>query len=606
MKALIFNSGLGKRLKELTKDNHKSLVKLLNGETIFERQIRILSECGIKDFIVTVGHAKELVIKISQRFPHLNFIFMDNEKYASTNYIYSMYLASSYLDKEMLILHGDLVFNRKLVMDILENTTPSLCLINEEKPLPKKDFKARVQGDYLKEVSVDILGDDCHAFQPFYKLAKEDVLAWKNEVNSFIKSGNDQVYAEDALNRILDKLKITAISYKDDYIDEIDDELDYQRVAEEVKYFDFREQQIYNVDAQNSNEKYLKEVFAKNNIKKILLVGSEKRSQELIRLLHQESYQYVHFSGFSSNPKYKEVKKGIDLFAKANCDFIISIGGGSAIDVAKAIKILASADKELDFLEGKYNYSPIKHLTIPTTAGSGSESTRFAVVYYQGEKVSINHDSLLPDYVILDYRYLKSLPDYFKKSTMLDALCQAIESFWARKATCETKDYSRDAIRLILENYKEFLDSDNEALKSIMMASNLAGKAINITTTTAPHAMSYKMTSMYGISHGHAVALSLPVVWRFMLENLNQSEQKDQLEAVFIEIADAFNCETIDDAIYCFEKLCKELDLLAPVVASKEDISILVDSINVERLSNHPLMFHLGDLHYIYSSFLIT
>ena len=241
MKALIFNSGLGNRMEELTKNNHKAMVKLSDGETIFERQIRILSECGIKDFIVTVGYLKEQLISVSKNFPHLSFEFVDNKDYASTNYIYSMFLASDFIDGDMLFLHGDLVFNKQLVIEILNNENNSLCLINEEKELPKKDFKGRIQNGYLKEVSINIFDDDCFAFQPFYKLSRDVAIAWKQEVEAFIKNGKDKVYAENALNQILNKLEIKAMSYKGNYMEEIDDIDDYRKVSEEIRYYDYRE-----------------------------------------------------------------------------------------------------------------------------------------------------------------------------------------------------------------------------------------------------------------------------------------------------------------------------------------------------------------------------
>ena len=111
MKALIFNSGLGSRMGNLTEEQPKCMVKLYNGETIFERQIRILSECGIKDFIVTTGPFKEQLYNVASKFPNLNFKFVANENYRSTNYIVSMYNANDLLDEDMLVLHGDLVFN---------------------------------------------------------------------------------------------------------------------------------------------------------------------------------------------------------------------------------------------------------------------------------------------------------------------------------------------------------------------------------------------------------------------------------------------------------------------------------------------------------------
>lgn len=242
MKALIFNSGIGNRMGRLTEGNPKCMVKLYNGETIFERQIRILSECGIKEFVITTGPFKEQLYSVAKKFDGLKFTFVDNPEYRITNYIVSMNYAYDYIDDDILLLHGDLVFNKNLVIKLLENKNKSVCLYNENKKLPEKDFKGRFKDNVLKEVSINIFDDDCYAFQPLYKLSKDDVTAWKEKVKEFVESGNVKVYAENALNEITDKISILGMSYKEDYIDEIDNEQDYNRVSADIRAFDLKEQ----------------------------------------------------------------------------------------------------------------------------------------------------------------------------------------------------------------------------------------------------------------------------------------------------------------------------------------------------------------------------
>lgn len=243
MKAIIFNSGLGSRMAGLTDKNPKCMVKLYNGETIFERQIRILSECGIQDFIITTGPFKEQLYKAAEKFKNLHFQFVANDDYKNTNYIVSMNNANQFLDDDVLLLHGDLVFNKNLVTKLLDNKNVSVCLYNEEKELPEKDFKGRFKDNKLIEVSVNIFDNDCYAFQPLYKLDKTNLQLWKDKVAEFVENGNIKVYAENALNEITENLNIQGMSYKDDYIDEIDNEIDYNRVSNEIKLFDSKELQ---------------------------------------------------------------------------------------------------------------------------------------------------------------------------------------------------------------------------------------------------------------------------------------------------------------------------------------------------------------------------
>lgn len=234
-KALIFNSGLGKRMGELTQNNPKCMVKLYNDETVFERQIRILSNCGITEFVITTGPFKEQLEEVSKKFPHLKFTFVNNPVYDKTNYIYSMFLAHNYILDDLLLLHGDLVFNENLIIKMLNSEEKSLCLINENEKLPEKDFKGRIKDNNLKEVSINIFDNDCYAFQPLYKLQKIDMISWLEKIVEFVKKGYTDVYAENALNEILENLNIRPMSYSNEYIQEVDTIDDLNRVSQEIK-----------------------------------------------------------------------------------------------------------------------------------------------------------------------------------------------------------------------------------------------------------------------------------------------------------------------------------------------------------------------------------
>ncbi len=245
MKAVIFNSGLGNRMEDFTKNNHKSMARLKDGETIFHRQIRILSAEGIKDFIITTGPFEEQLKGEAADFPHLNFTFVRNPIYDKTNYIYSMYLAREYMNDDLVFLHGDLVFNRKLVHDVLNCEDKNTATVNFKKALPEKDFKGRVKDGKVLEVSIKIFDQDCFAFQPFYKMDKLTAAAWIKRVEEFIEKGEDKCYAENALNEIFQDLNVRAFSYEDYYIDEIDNMNDHARVTAEILPFDEEDLKIF-------------------------------------------------------------------------------------------------------------------------------------------------------------------------------------------------------------------------------------------------------------------------------------------------------------------------------------------------------------------------
>ena len=245
MKAVIFNSGLGNRMEAFTQRNHKSMARLKDGETIFHRQIRLLSAEGISDFIVTTGPFEEQLKAEAADFPHLNFTFVRNPIYDKTNYIYSMYLAREHMNDDLVFLHGDLVFNRKLVHDVLACQDKNTGTVNFTKALPEKDFKGRVQDGKLLEVSIKIFDADCFAFQPFYKMDKATASAWIGKVCQFIHEGQDKCYAENALNEIFPALNIRAFSYEGYFIDEIDNMTDYDRVTTEILPFDEADSKIF-------------------------------------------------------------------------------------------------------------------------------------------------------------------------------------------------------------------------------------------------------------------------------------------------------------------------------------------------------------------------
>ena len=245
MKAVIFNSGLGNRMGEFTKNNHKSMTRLKNGETIFHRQIRLLSAEGITDFIITTGPFEDQLKAEAADFPHLNFTFVRNDIYDKTNYIYSMYLAREHMDDDLLFFHGDLVFNRKLIHDVLACSDKNTGTVNFKKTLPEKDFKGRVQDGKLLEVSIHIFDEDCFAFQPFYKMEKATAAAWIANVVKFIEKGENKCYAENALNEIFADLNVRAFSYEEYYIDEIDNLDDYARVSAEIIPFDEADEKFF-------------------------------------------------------------------------------------------------------------------------------------------------------------------------------------------------------------------------------------------------------------------------------------------------------------------------------------------------------------------------
>ncbi|MCM1327793.1 MAG: phosphonoacetaldehyde reductase, partial [Lachnoclostridium sp.] len=282
------------------------------------------------------------------------------------------------------------------------------------------------------------------------------------------------------------------------------------------------------------------------------------------------------------------------------------VGGGSAMDVAKCIKLFSNMKQEQNYLEQPVIPNGIEFLAVPTTAGTGSEATRFAVIYYNGEKQSVADDSCMPSAVLMDPAALETLPEYQKKATMMDALCHATESFWSIHANGESRRYSAEAIKLVFENYKGYLSNVKTGNAGMLKAANMAGKAINITQTTAGHAMCYKITSLFGVSHGHAAALCVSKLFPFMVRNTDKCVDprgRGHLEDTFAELAEAYGCSDALSASEKFNGLLDELHLETPT-ASEKDYEVLKNSVNPERLKNNPVGLDVRTMDVLYHEIL--
>ena len=230
MKALILNSGLGSRMGDLTKEHPKCMTEIAPGETIVSRQLRLLSELGIRQVVMTTGYREDVLEAYCRSLGlPVEFIFVKNPLYRETNYIYSIYCAREQLRDDLLLLHGDLVFSREAAEKVV--SFPGSCMtVSTTLPLPEKDFKARIRNGMVMQVGIDVFGQDAAAAQAFYRLRREDWQVWLEEIEAFCQAGNTRVYAENALNALEGRAHIHALDLKDLLCTEIDNEADLKAV----------------------------------------------------------------------------------------------------------------------------------------------------------------------------------------------------------------------------------------------------------------------------------------------------------------------------------------------------------------------------------------
>lgn len=354
-----------------------------------------------------------------------------------------------------------------------------------------------------------------------------------------------------------------------------------------------------------SNYATLDQYIKEKKIKKIFLVCGKSghklpAGKYFSALENEQGIEVYRFCDFQPNPLCESVKKGVQSFLDSKADCIAAIGGGSAIDVAKCIKAFALMDKEKSYLQQTIEENEIPFAAIPTTAGTGSEATHFAVIYHNGEKLSIAHKSLIPELVILDSDNLKTLPLYQRQTTMLDALCHAIESCWSVNAVPESDEYAKLAIMLVIQYKDDYIRNEEVGNRMMLRAAYYAGKAINIAKTTAAHAMSYKLTSMYHIAHGHAAAVCLSEVWEHLLEHCKETNVAENLK----KIVGAMGCSNSTQALQLFRNIIMENNLKMHEVIEEEKLERLVDYVNVERLNNHPVSLNKEEMKNMYKQIL--
>lgn len=239
MKSLILNSGTGSRMGVLTTEHPKCMTEITSKETILSRQLKQLCDVGINEVVITTGKFDSVLVNYcnSLNLP-IHITFVNNALYEETNYIYSIYCAREYLDDDVILMHGDLVFENE-VLDKVMVSEDSCMTVSSSVPLPEKDFKAVVKDGRISKVGIEFF-NDAVAAQPLYKLKHDDWKVWLDKICDYCESGNTKCYAENALNEITDKCKIYPLDIKELLCSEIDTPEDLAVVSSKVKEIENR------------------------------------------------------------------------------------------------------------------------------------------------------------------------------------------------------------------------------------------------------------------------------------------------------------------------------------------------------------------------------
>jgi len=350
---------------------------------------------------------------------------------------------------------------------------------------------------------------------------------------------------------------------------------------------------------------HVKEILDSHQAKKILLVTGkssyiESGAKDALAP-YLEGREVIRFSDFTPNPKLEDAQAGIRLIDDVQPDIVIAIGGGSVIDMGKLIVILsAQAEKnaeEIVLNQDLVRAKGLPFVAVPTTAGTGSEATHFAVVYIENVKYSLAHSYVLPDYAIVDPLLTHKVPSPIIASCSMDALTQAIESYWSVGSTVESKAFASQAIRMILPVLNSVHEEDSKAKEIMAEAAYLAGKAINITKTTASHAISYPITTYFDVPHGHAVALLLGKFFVVHSEAndaiITDTRGSAYLGQVMSDLLSMFDCDNARECCRQWYETMAEIGLQTDLqiigIKTDADVQLIESKISLERLNNNPV-----------------
>jgi alcohol dehydrogenase len=347
------------------------------------------------------------------------------------------------------------------------------------------------------------------------------------------------------------------------------------------------------------NDKSFKKIFVLCGKKSFVTSGAEDLFKKII--INKEVKLFYKKSEL---PIIEELIEIINNIKNFKPDLILAVGGGSVIDYAKIANVV-DVKEDLSDLIVNYSYPFKKKYTklavIPTTAGSGAEVTSNAVIYVEGIKHSFESELLVPDNFFLVPEFLISAPNKIKASAGFDAIAQALESLVSRKSNDQSVEYASKSLRVSVNSFISFVNDPNmKNATEMSIASNLAGKAISISKTTAPHAASYPFTSLFNISHGHAVGLFFENFFKFNYDNLDKSETSFDLKKRFDLIFNLFDVSNVIDFNKKISSIKKQAKLEDNLI--KLDINIqqssdkILKGINLLRLGNNPVKIDGKDI----------
>ncbi|MCW4015770.1 MAG: phosphocholine cytidylyltransferase family protein [Candidatus Bathyarchaeota archaeon] len=236
MKAIILNSGRGTRLYPMTRYRPKALLNI-DSKPLLGYQLEMLIDCGFNSFILTTGpFGNQIKSYVKKQYPDVRITYVKNQKYRTTNYIYSMWLTREFVDDDIILMHGDLFFEKQLLVNLVNSEYPTCVPVKKSvMSPPEKDFKAIIKNGAIIRIGVDCFGENAYFLAPMYKLSKFDYLKWLTAIENAIKQRKTKIYAETVFNTMSDKFLLHPLYFDNEICLEIDTKQDLKQAQKLVR-----------------------------------------------------------------------------------------------------------------------------------------------------------------------------------------------------------------------------------------------------------------------------------------------------------------------------------------------------------------------------------
>lgn len=351
--------------------------------------------------------------------------------------------------------------------------------------------------------------------------------------------------------------------------------------------------------------------FKKGLIVTDTFLAKSGMAQNVVDLLAKDSIEAVIYDGTHPNPTTKNVADGLKILKENNCDFVISLGGGSPHDCAKGIALCATNGDDISEFEGldKTKHPQLPMVAINTTAGTASEMTRFCIITDEERhvKMAIVDKNSTPILSVNDPHLMQGMPKGLTAATGMDALTHAIEAYISTAATPITDACALQAITLIIDNLQTAVEyGDNmQARDNMAYAQFLAGMAFNNASLGYVHAMAHQLGGMYDLPHGVCNAVLLPHVLDFNKQNA-AARLKDVAKAMYIDIEGLSDMDAANAAIAKIRELSESINIpanLTALNAKAEDIPLLAKNALLDVCSaTNPVQGDQADVENIFKS----